>query len=147
VPAQTLYFDRNVGTRLPDALRLLGLKNVVHHNSPRGMFGLKTTASLKYLFAQNEKDDVWLKYVGERNWVVLTQDRKFHNAGFENELSAIKQFNVGCFYIWGAEAKTWDKMIAFCRAFEHIIRASETTARPYIFDVEKSGKLHQIMLP
>lgn len=108
---------------------------------------MRATKSQKFLFAQDEKDDFWLKYVGERNWIVLTQDRKFHNAGFENELSAIKQFNVGCFYIWGAEAKTWDKMMAFCRAFENITRAAQSTPRPYIYDVAKSGKLSQIVIP
>lgn len=142
----TLYFDRNIGWRVPEALRLLGLE-VVHHNTPRKMLGLKETAKLKSLFAPNEKDDVWLQYVGKRGWLVFTQDRKFHRAGFENELSAIKQYNVGCFYIWGAEANKWQKMVALCKGLDEMIAVAAVTPKPFIFDVAKTGRLKRIMIP
>lgn len=143
----TFYFDRNIGVRLPEALRLLGLKNVVHHNTPRKQIQAKGTSSQTKLFADNEPDDSWLKFVGEKRWIVFTQDRKFHRAGYENEMSAIKQFDVGCFYLWGAEAQTWDKMRAFCRAFDGIVKAAEETKRPFIFDVSKMGRLSSIAIP
>ena len=96
------------------------------------------------MFAQDEKDDVWLSFVGRRDWLVFTQDRKFHRAGFENELSAIKQFNVGCFYIWGAQATKWEKMIALCLGLDHMIAVAEVTPKPFIFDVQRNGGLVQI---
>lgn len=68
-------------------------------------------------------------------------------SGYENELSAIKQFSVGCFYLWGAEATTWEKMRAFSRAFDNIIGAAKITAKPFIFDVSKGGKLDPIVIP
>ena len=134
----TLYFDRNVGYKLPEALRLLGL-DVVHHNT-KSKYG-------KPLFAPDEKDDVWLEYVGTKDWLVLTQDRKFHRAGFEHELSAIKQFNVGCFYIWGAEANKWQKMVALCKALDTMVAAAALTQKPFIFDVQNSGKLIRVPIP
>lgn len=143
----TLYFDRNVGTRLPEALRLLGLKNVVHHHSPSSHLGLKAAVGHTGLFDDEEPDDSRLKFVGDRGWFVLTQDRKFHRSGHENELSAIKQYRAGCFYLWGAEATTWEKMRAFCRAFDNIVWAAKETARPFIFDVARSGKLTPIPIP
>lgn len=143
----TLYFDRNVGTRLPEALRLLRLKEIVHHHTPRSQLGLKAAKGQTALFDDEEPDDSWLKFVGDRGWLVLTQDRKFHRSGYENELSAIKQYQVGCFYLWGAEATTWEKMRAFCRAFDNIVRAASATARPFIFDVAKSGRLTVIPIP
>ena len=142
----TLYFDRNVGWRLPEALRLLGL-DVVHHNTLRSLLGLRETANLKTLFTNNEKDDVWLEFVGKRNWLVFTQDRKFHRAGFENELSAIKQFNVGCFYIWGAEANKWQKMVALCKGLDAMIAAAATTPKPFIYDVQSTGRLIKVLIP
>ena len=145
--ALTLYFDRNIGTRLPEALRLLGLRNVFHHHSPRSQLGLQTVAGRMKLFIDDEPDDSWLKFVGGKGWIVLTQDRKFHASGYENELSAIKQFSVGCFYLWGAEATTWEKMRSFSRAFDNIMGAAKGTSRPFIFDVSKSGKLQQIAIP
>lgn len=145
--ALTLYFDRNVGTRVPEALRLLGLRNVVHHHSPRSQLGLKPSAGRTALFGHDEPDDAWLGFVGERGWLVLTQDRKFHRSGYENELSAIKQYRVGCFYLWGAEATTWEKMRAFARAFDNVVRAARETARPFIFDVSRTGRLAAIPIP
>lgn len=143
----TLYFDRCVGTRLPEALRLLGLKNVVHHHSFGSQLGLGAAQGHTALFDDEEPDDSWLKFVGDRGWIVFTQDRKFHRSGHENELSAIKQYRAGRFYLWGAEATTWEKMRAFCRAFDNIVHAATDTARPFIFDVARSGRLTPIPIP
>lgn len=142
----TLYFDRNIGWRVPEALKLLGL-NTIHHHTRRKLLGLKETTKLKTLFVQEEKDDVWLQYVGQRGWLVFTQDRKFHRAGFENELSAIKQFNVGCFYVWGAQATKWEKMVALCKGLDAMIAIAASTPKPFIFDAQKTGKLIQVPIP
>ena len=141
-----LYFDRNVGRCVPEALRLLGL-DVIHHNTPRSFLGLKNLGKQRTLFADKERDDVWLEYVGTQGWIVFTQDRKFHKEGFENEMSAIKQFNVGCFYIWGAEATRWEKMKALCRGLDAMLVAASLTTKPFIFDVNRHGKLKSIPIP
>jgi len=87
----TLYFDRNVGKSIPEALWLLGI-HTVHHNTKRSAVGLRESEKQKTLFAQNEKDDVWLEFVGKKDWLVFTQDRKFHKAGFEHEMSATSRY-------------------------------------------------------
>jgi hypothetical protein len=145
------YFDRNVGKRLPEALKLLQLKNVdkvFHHNTERKLVGgLRSSAKLKYLFKPDEQDDVWLEFVGRRGWIVFTQDKKFHRDGYENEISAIKQFNVGCFYLWGADAPTALKALVFLKSFDRIMYAIVNTPRPFIYDISKSGKLTSIPIP
>ena len=78
---------------------------------------------------------------------MFTQDRKFHRAGFENELSAIKQFNVGCFYIWGAEANKWQKMVSLCNGLDSMIIAAISTPKPFIYDLQKTGRLIQVPIP
>ena len=142
----TLYFDRNIGWRIPEALKLLGL-SVIHHHTRRSLLGLEETAKQRSLFAQSEKDDVWLSYVGKQGWLVFTQDRKFHRAGFEAELSAIKQFNVGCFYIWGAEETKWKKMQALCKGMDSMMEMARSTPKPFIFDADRNGKLTQVVIP
>ena len=142
----TLYFDRNVGWRVPEALKLLGL-SVIHHNTHRKSLGLPNLSRQKTLFAPKEKDDTWLEFVGKRGWIVFTQDRKFHREGFENELAAIKQFNVGCFYIWGAEANKWEKMKALCRGLDAMLAVAAMMPKPFIFDAGRTGKLKQIPIP
>ncbi len=144
----TLYFDRNVGRRLPEALRLLELpmvkKNVIHHHSSKHELGLKNKGKSEPLFSHDETDDKWLEYVGKQQWIVFSQDRKFHKEGYESEMFAIKQFNIGCFYLWGADARTHEKASVFLKAYDRILEAVQTTQKPFIYDVMKSGRLVQI---
>jgi hypothetical protein len=87
-------------------LRLLGLTVEFQHDK-------------KSPFPATTPDDKWLSEVGRRGWLVFSHDRKFHL--LPAELSAIKQHDVGCFYLWGANAKTWDKARVFARAFDSIV--------------------------
>jgi hypothetical protein len=89
-------------------------------------------------------DDEWLAIIGQRGWIAVSHDRKWHAS--ESELAAIKEHNVGCFYLWGAEAVSWEKMRAFARGYDNIMHASKTIKRPFIFDVSKFGKLMPVIV-
>ena len=147
----TLYFDRNVGKRLPEALKLLHLEgvknNVVHHHTEKRQLGLPHRSRSELLFKPDEKDDSWLEYVGRSEWIVFSQDKKFHKPGYETELYAIKQFNIGCFYLWGGSAPTAEKALVFLKAYQKIYSAIKSTPKPFIYDITKAGKLIQIDLP
>jgi hypothetical protein len=65
-------------------------------------------------------DDKWLEIVGRNGWVAFSHDRKFHDD--TAECAAIKQYGVGCFYLWGANAETWDKMHCFMRSYDRIAK-------------------------
>lgn len=59
-----LFFDRNVGKRIPEAF-----------------IRLKLPAEIKYHqnhFAADTPDDDWLKAAGAQERVVISQDLKFH---------------------------------------------------------------------
>lgn len=143
------YFDRNLGKRLPEALKLLklsGVGNVVHQHTKKGDAGISGKYN-QHLFEDFVGDDIWLEFVGKNGWIVFTQDRKFHKKGFEAEMSAIKQFNVGCFYLWGAAARTEDKALVFLKALDKILETIKTTPKPFIYDISKSGKLTAINIP
>ena len=86
----TLYFDINLGRRIPEALISLKCPFVIKHH-----LGL-LDAEGNPLFPQNTPDDVWLEYVGQRGWIVISRDGKFHRTAIERE--TIKQHGVGCFY-------------------------------------------------
>jgi hypothetical protein len=150
VDSLTFYFDISVGKRLPEAIFLLRPKSVTkvyHHNTSRKELGLPITGRHKNLFKEGEYDDQWLSFVGEKNWIVFTQDGKFHKPGFESELSAIKQFKVGCFYIWGACAQTHEKALSLLKAMDAIIEAIELTPKPFIYKISKHGKLIAVKIP
>lgn len=129
-----IFFDRDVGTSLPKALIELHFDrqfNETHYHQQH--------------FASNEDDDVWLPKVGQLGWTVIGHDSQHHAK--ESELSAIKQYNIGCFYLWGAESKRWEKMQCFARAYERISQAEKTTPKPFIYKVNKKGSLKQIPIP
>ncbi|MFI4939202.1 MAG: hypothetical protein ACHP7O_02470 [Burkholderiales bacterium] len=141
------YFDRNAGKRLPEALKLLqidGVKTVIHHHSEKRSIGMSARKRDEQLFKPEEKDDKWLEVVGKNGWIVFSQDRKFHKPGYENEMFAVRQFNVGCFYLWGGSASCADKALVFLKARKKIVDAASKTKKPFIFEITKTGNLLRI---
>ena len=127
-----LFFDRNVGVRIPRSLQVFKLPGV----------------EIKFhqeVFKQEEQDDVWLAQVGSWDWVVIAQDYKFHE--LPNELAALKQYAIGCFYLWGAQAPAWETFRLFTRAYDRIVERARTTPRPFVYKVTKDGRLLLVPLP
>lgn len=126
-----LFFDRDVGVIVPYALQILKLPIPVEYHQSH--------------FAQDTPDDEWMSEVGRRQWTIIGHDSQHHVMA--SELSAVKQYQLGCFYLWGAEASRWQKMQCFARAYDRIVRAMNTTARPFIYRVTRIGLLHNIQVP
>lgn len=99
------------------------------------------------LFPPDEADDSWLAFVGKKGWTVFSHDEKFHKPGYESEISAIKQYQIGCFYLWGANAQNYEKARCFLKAYERIVDAIAGTPKPFIYRIEKSGKLVKVKIP
>lgn len=125
-----LFFDRNVGTSLPQALRSLNLPAQVEWHQQH--------------FPQDAPDDQWLPVVGTWGWTVIGYDQRFHRN--EAERNALKQYGVGCFYLWGGDKSGWERMRFFLNVFEKIQRADTVTARPFLFKIEGTGQVRRIAL-
>ena len=83
--------------------------------------------------------------VGAEGWIAFTHDRKFHE-----ELpacAAIKQHNVGCFYLVAVEIPTWDKVQAFMRGYPLIAGAIQQTQKPFIYHLTHNNRLVQVPIP
>lgn len=132
--ALTFYFDRNLGKRFPEALERIQPPFVVEYHH-----------SKKNSFPQNMPDDVWLEICGRNDWIALSHDRKFH--GIAVEAMAIKQHNVGAFYLPGGSLPTWYKICYLIRAYPKIIEAIETTRKPYVYRIHPTLRLERIALP
>lgn len=129
-----VFFDRDVGTSLPRALIELHFDRQFHEMHYH-----------QELFPMDEKDDVWLPQVGQWGWTVIGHDSQHHAQ--QAEISAMKQYSVGCFYLWGSEAKRWEKMRCFAKAYERIVQAEMKTPRPFIYRVTKTGLLRAVPVP
>lgn len=137
------YFDRCVGSDIPESLRRLGMKNVYHHHIHRSIVGEKPGPDGVSLFHHGTRDDVWMNYVGPRGWIVISQDYRFQLE--DATLSAIKQHRVRVFYLWGAEAPKVESMRTFLNARKKILEISSINPGPYIFRVRKNGVLKRFM--
>ena len=131
----TFFWDRNLGKAIPNAIRLLGppFGNEVHGEH------FPSTDKLP-----EHGDDSWLSLLGEQDWFLLTQDYKLHRR--ISEAAAIRQHNIGCFYLWGANANRWDIARCFMMAAPAIIEVAESTPRPFIYRVDHQGKLNPVPL-
>jgi PIN like domain len=128
--ALTLYFDRCFGSSLPESIRTAKPAFAVQYqHDKRGTHRFKETTA----------DDEWLSVVGEKGWIVFSHDRKFHQ--IEAECAAIKHHKIGCFYLWGSRARTWDKLRCFMKAHDKIMHAIENTPRPFVCEITESGRL------
>jgi hypothetical protein len=76
---------------------------------------------------------------------VFSHDRKFHT--LLPEVSAIKQYKAGCFYLPGAESPTWDKLCYFMSAYRGIAERISVTAKPFIFELSRAGRFKRVSIP
>lgn len=119
--ALTLFFDRNIGLRVPKALRIL-----------RPPVGIKIHQEVG--FDKEAPDDEWLAKVGAKGWVVITQDRKFHEVTLE--LAAVQTHSVRCFYLHGGSDVVWSTFCNFITVFPRIIEIAEQEPTPFIYQVK-----------
>ncbi len=128
--APTLFFDRDVGIRLPETLERLRL-------------GVPIEFHQKH-FPQDAKDDEWMPEIGARGWTLIGHDSRHHLVAAER--AAIMDYQLGCFYLWGNSAPLWEKMRCFLRAFERILHTIQTSRPPFIFRITETGRLTRIAL-
>lgn len=128
-----LFFDRSVGVRIPRAIRFL---------KPPPPIKIKFHDEC---FSKNELDDCWLPTIGAQDWFVIGFDYSFH--GNASELAAIKQYSIGCFYLWGANAPRWESFRVLARAFDRIVEKAANTPKPFLYRIEKSSRITRLTLP
>jgi PIN like domain len=125
----TVFFDRTSGKKIPQALKLLGLDVEGHADH----------------FAHDIHDDIWLAAVGDRHWVVITNDKRLRFN--EAERQALIAHGVGCFTLGGGSRSRWDRVRILARAWDRIRQAIESTPRPFIFTIHVDGHLEQMYPP
>ncbi len=127
----TLFFDRNTGKTLPETLQRLKCPiPITYFNAER--------------FKDDTPDDVWMATAGAKQWTVIGHDKKFHL--ISAEATAVKQHNLGCFYLARASGPMWDKCMLFMRAYDRMIELAKNTPRPFIYRVAANGRISRVKL-
>ncbi len=128
--APTLFFDRDVGIALPQALEVIQLPVAVEYHQSH--------------FPQGSQDPEWMPAVGRRGWILIGHDSRHHHRPME--LEVIREYAMGCFYLWGNNDRSWEKMRCFLNAYERIVEAVADTPRPFIYRITKSGSLNDVSM-
>jgi hypothetical protein len=49
------------------------------------------------------------------------------------------------FYLWGANAKRWDKVRLFAKVYDKIVAVIQSQRPPFIYRVHKSGAFEKVL--
>ena len=128
--AAVLFFDRDVGTSLPQALGILKLPSQVEYHQNH--------------FPSDSQDDEWMADVGSRGWIVIGHDSQHHRR--PAELSAIQQYGIGCFYLWGRHAQRWEKMRCFLNSYQKVLEAIYATPKPFVYRITQVSRLEEVQI-
>lgn len=93
--------------------------------------GLRVEAHGEH-FAHDELDEMWLRAVGARGWVVLTHDRRMRYR--PNEVAAARSAGVALLMLVG-KAKTSELASSFVRMLPRVERFLDKHRPPFIAKV------------
>jgi hypothetical protein len=124
----TFFFDRSIGRRVPDALKLLGA-DVVKHDD---------------FFEQRTPDDQWLVAAAQSGWIVVTKDKRIRFN--EAERRAIHDARVGCFVLLSPKLTRWTMAGLLLRVWDRLEEIATSEPRPFIYGVYADGSVKPLRL-
>jgi hypothetical protein len=120
-----LYLDENLDNCKPiiEALEQQNIRYERHHaHYPRGT-----------------DDDVWLPFVGERGWIVLTKDKR--NRYNEWEKLAVQTFSIREFYFGSGNFTGAEMAESLKLALPELKRAYHSHEPPLVVSITRSGAI------
>lgn len=124
------FIDRSLGKKaVAETLRAAGARVEVHDDH----------------LPQDAKDEVWLRYVGARNWVVLTQDDRirFH----DHERTALLQAKVCAFVLTAKGLRGEENGTIIAKALPAIRRMLSKHPGPFIARITRGAGVALFELP
>lgn len=110
-----LYCDEDVGTRVPRALKLVGLRAI-----PAVSKG-----------AKSEPDIQWLARLGKKGWLGLSCNKDILNV--PEEYDVIINDKIGIVFFSTGNIHPKDKLLLILRKWHWLETIDETESRPFAF--------------
>lgn len=126
-PGYVFFFDRNLGHRVPRALREAGWVVEVHDDH----------------FEPTATDTEIFRVVRERDWVYVTQDRKIRSRIAERQAlidNQLRTFSIASTANLGASVTAE----ALIKARPSMLGALATESSPFVIAIHKDGTLHPL---
>jgi hypothetical protein len=122
-----LYCDEDVGTKVPKALKLVGLRAISAVSSG----------------AKSEPDIQWLTRVGQKGWLGLSCNKNILSVPEENE--TIVSNNVGIVFLTSGNLHPKDKLLLILRKWEWLEMVDTTVIKPFAFYLSPSGQTRKVL--
>jgi hypothetical protein len=114
-------FDENLGIQLSNGLKAFG----------------EDTCHLNDWFEKGTKDEVWLQYIGENGWFLITVDKRIRRRPVEKE--ALKKYKVGAFFLSGKQMGRWNYIKQIVNCWEKIKAITMSESPPFAYQVNRYG--------
>lgn len=122
-----LYSDEDVGTRVPRALKLVGLKVV----------------SAVSKGAVSEPDVQWIWRVGKKGWLGLSCNKDIIHVPEERD--AIINSKAGIVFITSGNLHPRDKLLLILRKWQWLEKIDATEERPFAFYLYTIGQPRKVL--
>jgi hypothetical protein len=124
-PDETVFFvDRSLGTE-PIRSELVKAGFIVETHDDH--------------FARDEEDRVWLRVVGERQWVVLTKDQRLRYRPWE--IAALRASKARVFVLTAGNLRGIEIAAAFRAALSKVRKVLHSSPGPFVARISQSGKV------
>ena len=101
---------------------------------------------LEDIFDHDVKDPVWLQQVGQNNWLVLMRDKRVRTRFGERQ--SILENGVGCFILnQGRDPTRWEYLKLIVSTLDQMEDLYAATPRPFIYAVDREGRMRQVLRP
>ncbi len=126
--SETFFLDRCLGKKiLASILRAANLKIEVHDD----------------YFPPDCKDEHWLRIVGARGWIVLTNDRRIRYR--DTELSALLSSGVRAFAFRSGNLTAQEMADIFLKSARQISNLLEKKSGPFVASILRDGSIRVIL--
>ena len=123
------YFDENLGTKIPQALKLLGLRVI-------------PGASKRYGAGQVDID--YLKRAGQKGWLAISANKRMLEVPDEKE--AIINHEVGIVFLTDSHMSRPALMLLLLRKWAWLTEIDTNELRPFAYYLYPYGKVRKVSL-
>ena len=88
-------------------------------------------------FAPGTEDSVWLPFVGQHGWIVLTKDKRIRFNQLEK--TAVRRYRVREFYFSSGNYSGAEMAEIMAAALPEMVKTVQRHAPPFIASISKSG--------
>ena len=122
------FFDNNLSHRLAEGMKAFG-ENVEH---------------LRDRFPPDISDEVWLKYVGQQDMVLLTKDIKIIRQ--PATLSLMRKYRIRAFFLKAKNLNHCQIIQLIVRNWSLIKEEAQKASRPCAYRIPRKGKIFKSLL-